>query len=143
MARLILAKPAGLRSDLYFTSLSRSQRSLRKRKGAAALKRILAYFFKTVEKTAAPLSSPSKSLINTFIEENGGIDAVLDQINAKGFGYKIAQINTTLSNSFLNSIELIQIFGLKEIKRFSQTHNVDEDWLLDEIVRNLPKLIKK
>jgi uncharacterized protein YidB (DUF937 family) len=107
------------------------------------LKRILAYFFKTVEKTAAPLSSPSKSLINTFIEENGGIDAVLDQINAKGFGYKIAQINTTLSNSFLNSIELIQIFGLKEIKRFSQTHNVDEDWLLDEIVRNLPKLIKK
>jgi uncharacterized protein YidB (DUF937 family) len=107
------------------------------------LKQILAYFFKTVEKTAAPLSSPSKSLINAFIEENGGIDAVLDQINAKGLGYKIAQINTAQNNSFLNAVELIQIFGLKEIKRFSQMHNVDENWLLDEIVQNLPKLIRK
>jgi uncharacterized protein YidB (DUF937 family) len=107
------------------------------------LKRILAYIFKTVEKTAAPLTSPAKSLINAFIEENGGIDAVVDQINAKGLGYKIAQIDHALNNNFLNAVELIQIFGLKEIKRFSQTYNVDENLLLDEIVRNLSKLIRK
>jgi hypothetical protein len=68
------------------------------------LKRILAYFFKTVEKTAAPLSSPSKSLISAFIEENGGIDAVLDQINAKGLGYKIAKLTPRKTTAFLTPL---------------------------------------
>ena len=86
--------------------------------------------------------SKSSDLFDEFIRINSSIDEIIAKINAYGLGYKIEQYKQLNTSSMLNTVEIGQIFGKKQLIELSQLFNMNEEAIKDEIARKLMLLIK-
>jgi len=86
--------------------------------------------------------SKSRNIIDEFIRINSSIDEIIAKINAYGLGYKIEQYKQLNTSSMLNTVEISQIFGKKQLIELSQLFNMNEEAIKDEIARKLMLLIK-
>jgi hypothetical protein len=82
------------------------------------------------------------NIFNEFIKINGGKDEILKRIKNFGLGYKIEQCKLSNSQSILNTIEILQIFGEKQILDLSKLFNVNQEVIKYEIERNLYSVVK-
>jgi|LauGreDrversion4_2_1035121.scaffolds.fasta_scaffold476217_1 hypothetical protein len=86
--------------------------------------------------------SKSSDLFDEFIRINGSIDEIIAKINAYGLGYKVEQYKQLNSSSMLNTVEISQIFGKKQLIELSKLFNMNEEAIKDEIARKLMLLVK-
>ena len=100
-------------------------------------------FFSNLFMKRSPRLHATKSnmLMDEFIKINGSPEEIITKINNFGLGYKIEQYKLSNSSAILNSVEICQIFGGKQLLELSSFLNIDKEILIQEIADKLYLLV--
>lgn len=105
-------------------------------------------FFSTKAPAPAPHASRSESqavldLIKNYVESNGGLANVLKRFEASGFINKVRSWVSAGPNQPINSIEALQLFGLRALHDMARKAGISTDRLRELLAELLPLAVDK
>jgi uncharacterized protein YidB (DUF937 family) len=80
-------------------------------------------------------------LIHDYLERNGGLDEVVKRFEASGFISKVRSWVSAGPNQPINSVEVLQLFGLRSLGEMANKVGIPLDRLRDLLAELLPVVI--
>jgi uncharacterized protein YidB (DUF937 family) len=101
-------------------------------------------------KASSKDSTPTKSdhqavqkLIQDYLDRNGGLAEVVKRFEASGFISKVRSWVSAGPNQQINSVEVLQLFGLRSLTEMANKAGIPLDRLRDLLAEILPTAIDK
>ncbi len=82
-------------------------------------------------------------LIEDYLERNGGLAEAVKQFEASGFISKVRSWVSAGPNQQINSVEVLQLFGLRNLAEMAHKAGIPLDRLRDLLAELLPTAIDK
>jgi uncharacterized protein YidB (DUF937 family) len=98
---------------------------------------------RTVATASAPETQKVYSLIAQYIDSQGGLDEVVRRFEQSGFISKVRSWVSTGQNAPINSVEVLQLLGLRTVSGMAGEAGISVDKLRDLLADLLPKAIDK
>jgi uncharacterized protein YidB (DUF937 family) len=89
------------------------------------------------------IGAEALSLVKDYVEKQGGIEAVVKNFQASGFGRQVDSWVSTGKNEAISAIEVGQAVGVSKLKELAQATGVDFDKARDLLAEYLPIAIDK
>jgi uncharacterized protein YidB (DUF937 family) len=105
-------------------------------------------FFSSKAPAEAPRASRNESqavldLIKHYVESNGGLANVLKRFEASGFISKVRSWVAAGPNQPINSIEALQLFGLRALRDMADKAGISTDRLRELLAELLPQAVDR
>lgn len=82
-------------------------------------------------------------LIKTYVEKEGGLDAVVKKFRSEGFRQQVDSWISTGKNETISAIEMGQAVGAQKLKALADSLGIDYDKARDLLAEYLPIAIDK
>ena len=81
--------------------------------------------------------------ITSFIEQHGGVGAIVSEFEQKGFGSTVASWVGKGTNLPINANEIKQVVNNETLKKFADKLGVPVDTIAEKLAQYLPETVNK
>jgi uncharacterized protein YidB (DUF937 family) len=81
------------------------------------------------------------SLIKHAIDEHGGVQGLIDQFNAKGYGSVVGSWVSNGTNQPITAEQISQVMGSDTVKNFAAKFGIPEDKIAELLAQHLPAAV--
>jgi uncharacterized protein YidB (DUF937 family) len=89
------------------------------------------------------IGAAALSVIKEYVEQRGGLDAVVKNLQNSGFKRQVDSWVSTGQNQAISAIEVGQAVGIDKLKKLAESTGVDFDKARDLLAEYLPIAIDK